>query len=117
MAIDAVPSDPDRPALRLGRTLGTGRDWRRRLLVHHLPIAVASVVMLLTFTGLSVFTDSFSHDGAGGSPFGLSFDPSSRSFTSQLTIATGYLATALLALTLLVGPANLLLRRRNPLSN
>jgi sulfoxide reductase heme-binding subunit YedZ len=75
------------------------------------------VLVLLTFTGLSLFTDSFSHDGAGGGPFGLSFDPSSRGFTSQLTVATGYLATALLALTMLVGPANLLLRRRNPLSN
>lgn len=35
----------------------------------------------------------------------------------QLTVATGYLALGLLALTLLVGPANLLLRRRNPVSS
>jgi sulfoxide reductase heme-binding subunit YedZ len=34
-----------------------------------------------------------------------------------LTVATGYLALGLLALTLLIGPANLLLRRRNPLSS
>jgi sulfoxide reductase heme-binding subunit YedZ len=35
----------------------------------------------------------------------------------RLTVATGYVATGLLALTLLVGPANLLLRRRNPVSS
>jgi sulfoxide reductase heme-binding subunit YedZ len=37
--------------------------------------------------------------------------------TRRFTVATGYLATGLLALTLLIGPANLLLRRRNPLSS
>lgn len=36
--------------------------------------------------------------------------------TQQFTVATGYLALGLLALTLLIGPANLLLRRRNPIS-
>jgi sulfoxide reductase heme-binding subunit YedZ len=35
----------------------------------------------------------------------------------RLTTATGYVATALLALTLLIGPLNLLLRRRDPISN
>lgn len=35
----------------------------------------------------------------------------------QLTVATGYLALGLLALTLLIGPANLLLRKRNPVSS
>ncbi len=35
-----------------------------------------------------------------------------RSLVRQLTTATGYIALALLALTLLIGPANLLLRRR-----
>jgi methionine sulfoxide reductase heme-binding subunit len=34
----------------------------------------------------------------------------------RLTVATGYIATGLLALTLLIGPANLLRRRRNPVS-
>lgn len=38
-------------------------------------------------------------------------------FNQRLTVATGYLALGLLALTLLIGPANLLLRRRNPVSN
>ncbi|MDQ3780883.1 MAG: ferric reductase-like transmembrane domain-containing protein [Chloroflexota bacterium] len=37
--------------------------------------------------------------------------------TQQLTVATGYLALGFLALTLLIGPANLLLRRRNPVSS
>ncbi|WP_119071008.1 ferric reductase-like transmembrane domain-containing protein [Rubrobacter indicoceani] len=35
----------------------------------------------------------------------------------QLTVATGYLALGFLALTLLIGPANLLLRKRNPVSS
>lgn len=34
----------------------------------------------------------------------------------QLTVATGYLGLGFLALTLLLGPANLVLRRRNPVS-
>ncbi len=41
----------------------------------------------------------------------------SRSFTQRFTVATGYLATILLAFTLLIGPANLVLRRRNPISS
>src|SRR5918996_1340953 len=40
-----------------------------------------------------------------------------RSFWRRLTTASGYVALALLALTLLIGPANLLLRRRNPVSS
>ncbi len=40
-----------------------------------------------------------------------------RSQLRQLTFATGYVAVGYLALTLLVGPANLLLRRRTPVSN
>ena len=35
----------------------------------------------------------------------------------QFTVATGYLGVVFLALTLLLGPANLLLRRRNPVSS
>jgi len=100
-----------------GPTLGTGRSIHRRLLFHHLPIAMASAVLLLMFTGLSLFTNSFSHDSGSTGAFGFALDPSNRSFASWLTIATGYLATALLTVTLLVGPLNLLLRRANPLSN
>jgi sulfoxide reductase heme-binding subunit YedZ len=40
-----------------------------------------------------------------------------RSFWRRLTTATGYVALALLALTLLIGPANLMFRRRNPVSS
>jgi methionine sulfoxide reductase heme-binding subunit len=72
---------------------------------------------MVLFTGLSLFTDAFSHGTSSGGAFTLRLDPSARSFSSQLTIATGYVATGLLALTLLIGPANLLLRRRNPVSN
>jgi DMSO/TMAO reductase YedYZ heme-binding membrane subunit len=87
------------------------------LLFHHLPIALASVVLLLLFTGLSLFTNSFSHEGGSRGAFSFALDPFNRSFGSWLTIATGYLATALLAVTLLVGPLNLLLRRANPRSS
>jgi sulfoxide reductase heme-binding subunit YedZ len=36
---------------------------------------------------------------------------------ARLTVATGYVATGLLALTLLIGPASLLRRRRTPVSS
>ena len=39
------------------------------------------------------------------------------SFPQRFTVATGYVALMLLGLTLLIGPANLLLRRRNPVSS
>lgn len=35
----------------------------------------------------------------------------------QLTVGTGYIALGLLGITLLIGPANLLLRKRNPISS
>jgi sulfoxide reductase heme-binding subunit YedZ len=44
-------------------------------------------------------------------------DVEDRSFDRRLTTATGYVALGLLALTLLIGPGNLLLRRRNPVSS
>jgi sulfoxide reductase heme-binding subunit YedZ len=40
-----------------------------------------------------------------------------RSFVRRFTTASGYVATGLLAATLLIGPINLLLRRRNPVSS
>jgi sulfoxide reductase heme-binding subunit YedZ len=40
-----------------------------------------------------------------------------RLFLARFTTATGYVALGLLALTLLIGPANLLLRRRTPVSS
>jgi len=49
------------------------------------------------------------NSGGGRSVFGLSVRP--------FTFASGYVALVLLGLTLLIGPANLLLRRRRPVSN
>jgi hypothetical protein len=56
--------------------------------------------------------------GHGGDHTGPRSDENRhRSGTRQLTVATGYVGLGLLALTLLIGPANLLLRKRNPVSN
>ena len=126
--------------------LGTGGDLRRRLVFHHVPLAFASAVVLVLFMRLPLFDtgayphgDIFSatiprergeggamghggehtgprdHDGGhtGPSPDEIQ----SRSFVRQFTVATGYVALGLLGLTLVIGPANLLLRRRNPVSN
>ncbi len=53
-----------------------------------------------------------SRDRAGNLPW-----VQDRGFMRRFTTATGYLALGLLALTLLIGPANLLLRRRNTVSS
>jgi sulfoxide reductase heme-binding subunit YedZ len=117
---------------QLGRPLGTGRDWCHRLLRHHLPLAVGSGVLLVVFMGLPPFTSkgfpqldnmapslfptaatSAMHGGMPDAPQG---GDGGRGFASSLTVASGNVATVLLALTLLIGPANLLLRRRNPIS-
>jgi methionine sulfoxide reductase heme-binding subunit len=84
-------------ATRPGATLGTGREMRRRLVLHHLPLAVAGAVGVVVLTAVSP-----SHGG-----FSL----------RQLASPTGDVALVLLAVTLLIGPANLLLRRRNPVSS
>jgi methionine sulfoxide reductase heme-binding subunit len=56
--------------------------------------------------------------GDGSETTGLRFEfPTDRFFMAQLTDATGYVATILLGLTLLIGPANLVLRRRITVSN
>ena len=108
---------------RLGRPLGTGRDWRRRLLRHHLPLAIASGALLLLFMALPLFTDGgFALlDMGSSSPLPTTagyggHQGGGRTFESAFTLATGYAATVLLTLTLLIGPANLLLRRRTPIS-
>ena len=141
--------------------LGTNGDQRRRFLCHHLPLALASAVVLVLFMSLPAFdaneyphADIFSgpfpqqqsgdhigpmdhgaahtgpmdhgvdhagpmrHDGGHTSGLSPSRDEiRHRSFNRQFTVATGYVAFGLLALTLLIGPANLLLRKRNPISN
>jgi DMSO/TMAO reductase YedYZ heme-binding membrane subunit len=134
------------------RPLGTGGDLRRRLLLHHVPLAFASAAVLLLFMNLPLFdantqphADIFSgtfprersesgpmnhrgnhagpmHHGGGhtgrmdhgGDQAGVM---GHRSFARQFTFGSGYVALGLLGLTLLIAPANLLLRRRNPVSN
>ncbi len=159
---------------------GSSGDWPHRLLRFHVPLALASALVLLVFMSLPLFdvrnvdghvdltsgafpqqrsggqtepmgqggsqvgsmdhsagqtestdhnsgqTESMSHDAGQTGPTGSDEMPemrdpqrlvASRSFTQRFTVATGYLATGLLALTLLIGPANLLLRRRNPVSS
>jgi sulfoxide reductase heme-binding subunit YedZ len=79
------------------RTLGTSRDLRRRLLLHHLPLAASSGI------GLAIL---------------VSLAPSHGGFSiQQLASPTGDVALVLLTATLLIGPANLLLRRWNPVNS
>jgi sulfoxide reductase heme-binding subunit YedZ len=150
----------------------------RRLVRHHLPLALASGVVLVLFMGLPAFDanryahvdilsgafpqqrergqgaamrhgrrqrglheggsqhsgrrqggehESPPHQGgrhetgrlqAGGDSSGAASRPAQdRSFERRFSVATGYVALALLAFTLLIGPANLLLRRRIPVSS
>ena len=77
-------------------TLGAGRDMRRRLLAHHGPLALGSFGGLVVLIGLTP-----SHGGRGFS-------------IQRLASPTGDVALLLLAVTLLIGPANLVLGRRNP---
>jgi sulfoxide reductase heme-binding subunit YedZ len=94
-ARDEVRSKSRSSALLRG-TLGARRGWRGRLLLHHFPIAFTSCVGLVVFALIAP-----SHGGIS---------------LSQIVISTGYVATVFLAVTLLIGPANLILRRRNPVS-
>lgn len=69
------------------------------------------------------------HDGEGQTgPMNHGGDPSpgltpspdeigSRPFIRRFTVGTGYIALGLLGLTVLIGPGNLLLRRRTPVSS
>src|ERR671919_194452 len=150
--------------MRLARRLSLQRrpsgDLRRRLLLHHTPLALTSAVVLVLFMTVppfdatkyppgNIFTDWYPREEFSGGPTGQGGihrppqqqggdhvippevleqipgehrggqpGPTGRGggFTRQFTVATGYVATGLLALTLLVGPGYLLLRRRNPIS-
>jgi sulfoxide reductase heme-binding subunit YedZ len=116
-----------RRAPRSARPLGVAGHWRRRTLLHHVPIAVASAVVVALFIGLPAFAGSAAHGditsgtlprlGGTGMARAMGRAATGTNLVRQSTAATGYLALALLALTLLVGPANLLLRRRNPVSS
>lgn len=114
------------------KELGAGGNWRRRLLFHHAPLALASTVVLVLFMSLPAFdTRGYPRESMGPSVFpqavpprgdeGEQMEPSGgrqgRFFIARGTTATGYVATGLLGLTLLIGPANLLLRRRKPISS
>jgi sulfoxide reductase heme-binding subunit YedZ len=81
-----------RPTTRIGGTLGAGRSLRRRVVAHHLPLAVVSISGLLVLVRVA------------GRGFAI----------GRLASPTGDVALVLLALTLLIGPVNLMLRRRNP---
>ena len=147
------------------------RDWRHRFLRFHVPLAVASALVLVVFMSLPSFdANMYPHadilsgalpqqrEQAGGRPMGHVGDQAgatghgrgqggatghgggqagatghARSQTSssdeipsnsflglsvrRFTVATGYVATGFLALTLLIGPVQLLFRRRNPVSS
>ena len=136
------------PATRSSRQpLGGGSgDWRRRFLRFHVPLALASALVIVLWMSLPLFqaaghqgpptdgtTPPMDHGGGHqGSPQADStthpMDQSgdqtanldgiqNRLLIGRFTTATGYVALGLLALTLLIGPANLLLRRRNPVSS
>jgi sulfoxide reductase heme-binding subunit YedZ len=96
--IHAQPTAPSapKPTNQRRATLGVGRGLRRRLFVHHLPLAVGS-------TGGLILLVRWSSHG----PFSI----------AQLASPTGDIALVLLASTLVIGPANLVLRRRNPTNN
>jgi sulfoxide reductase heme-binding subunit YedZ len=77
---------------RIGGTLGAGRSLRRRIVVHHLPLAVVSTAGFVVLVRVA------------GRGFAI----------GRLASPTGDIALVLLALTLLIGPVNLMLRRRIP---
>lgn len=102
------------PSNQLGRPLGTSRDWDRRVLLHHVPLVLASALDLVLIMGLSPFTTAgypeldmssggtfptarnmssgpMDLDDGGGQTAGLtlSFELPSRISMSQLTVATG----------------------------
>ncbi len=127
--------------------LGADGDHRRRVLFHHVPFALAAIVFFLLWMTVPIFqtaghqgppqamqhaAGAAGHQGpdhASGHQArhldGLQ-DLSRRSgeaakadraFMARVTTATGYIAVGFLALTLLVGPVNLLVGRRNPVSS
>src|SRR6266545_2419387 len=75
-----VPASGSSP--RVGGPLGAGRALRRRLLVHHLPLAVASTAAFVALVRVA------------GRGFAI----------ERLASPTGDIALVLLAMTLLIGP-------------
>ncbi len=68
---------------------------RRRLIAHHLPLAVLSAVAVASLSITRPYPDRI----------------------TRLSFSTAYPALVLLAFTLVTGPWNVLLRRRNPVSS
>jgi sulfoxide reductase heme-binding subunit YedZ len=125
--------------------------WRRRLLHHHVPLALASAMAILLWMSLPLFrpagqqmhmpaqeadhvmparaAHSTDHSGPArvaqaaerlhqvSMPAQAADHLQNRGFMGRFTTATGYVALGLLALTLLIGPINLLLRKRYPVSS
>jgi methionine sulfoxide reductase heme-binding subunit len=152
------------PATRSSKRPRGSGDLRRRLLRYHLPLALASGVVLFLFMvvplfdankypAANIFSGTFPQEfpagqagpmqhggnqatpptghtpppghvpppGHGGgqtpSPIPTAEQVEDRRLMRRFTTATGYIALALLAFTLLIGPASLLLRRRIPVSS
>lgn len=96
------------------------RDVGRRLLRHHLPLALASVLVLVAFSTVPALDVNrypraeIAHETL---PRRAHDSGMPRADARRLADATGYLAFGLVALTLAIGPANVVLRRRNPVSS
>jgi len=71
------------------------RRFKHRLLAHHVPLFVLSAVSVWVFSLIRPLPD----------------------LISRITFATAYPALVLLVITLLIGPWNVLLKRRNPVSS
>jgi methionine sulfoxide reductase heme-binding subunit len=136
---------------------GTNGDLRYRFLHFHIPLAIASAVVLFLWMSLPIFqasghqgppqaaqatghqgphasgTPSTMHPGGGhegtpdadgrtsqmdhsGNQTANSDSIQNRLLIARFTTATGYIGLGLLGLTLLIGPGNLLLHRRTPIS-
>ena len=83
-----------------------------------MPAQAAQAAPAAQAGGASASTDDM-HTGRGAIA-GMRIDAFmglDRGFMARFTTASGYVALGLLAFTLLIGPANLLLRRRNPVSS
>lgn len=116
------------PKITTPPPLGTSGSLQRRILLHHLPFAVVGALVIVLFTSVAQFdiraqprvelkSGPLPKLNAAAAPAELSREQTHRESTRQTTVATGYVAVGFLVLTMAVGPANLLLRRQNPVSN
>lgn len=119
---------------------GAQGDWRHRILHFHISLALVNAGVILLWMSFPLFQTSRhqgtpqTHEGTSGQhsqpePDGgtspvihsgnqtANIERNDRLFVARFTTATGYVALGLLALTLLIGPANLMLSRRNPVSS